>query len=56
MDRHICTKDDPWELAKHGNLGVHPDAKCVYDGGWDQLYERYECPNCGLSFKVELAQ
>lgn len=46
-----CTKDAP-----NRDAHVHPDAKCVYDGGWEQEYERYECPHCGLSFKVTVPQ
>ena len=47
----VCTKENP-----DRELQVHPDARCVYDGGWEQGYERYVCPNCGVRFKVELAQ
>jgi len=51
---HICTAQDPWSKDK-GESANHPDAVCTYDGGWEQEYERYRCPHCGLSFKVEIA-
>jgi hypothetical protein len=53
--RHVCTKADPWTPEK-GDRAQHPDAVCVYDGGWEQEYERYECPNCGHRFAVTLGQ
>lgn len=48
---HVCTKDDPWTKDK-SPCARHPDAECVFDGGWEQEYERHECPHCGLLFKV----
>lgn len=42
-----CTKDAPNKDAR-----VHPDAVCVYDGGWEQEYERYVCPHCKVRFTV----
>lgn len=50
---HICTRDDPWTPEK-SKKAQHPDAKCVFDGGWEQEYERYECPHCGKRFNVEI--
>lgn len=50
---YICTEDSPWTPDK-GTPTEHHDAVCVYDGGWDQEYERYECPHCDLRFTVTL--
>ena len=56
-DRKICTKENPRPKdAPVNEFWAHPDAKCVYDGGWEQEYESFECPNCGLYFSVEIAQ
>ena len=54
-DRFVCTAANPWSKEK-SERAQHPDAVCTYDGGWEQEYERYKCPHCGTSFKVELAQ
>lgn len=48
-DEPVCTKENPDK-----KLRVHPDAKCVYDGSWDQEYETYHCPNCDLRFDVTI--
>lgn len=37
---HVCTADDPWNPEK-SKKAQHPDAKCVFDGGWEQEYEKY---------------
>ena len=50
---HICTWEDPWTPEKSKGA-QHSFAKCVFDGGWDQEYERYECPCCGKIFKVDI--
>ncbi len=50
-----CTKANPWSKDK-GTPVTHPDAKCVYDGGWEQEYERDECPHCGERVRVEIPQ
>ena len=56
-DRKICTKENPRPKdAPVNEFWAHPDAKRVYDGGWAQEYESFECPNCGLYFSVEIAQ
>ena len=52
-----CTKERPYSAGAQG-YWMHPDAICVDEeynglsGGGD--YERYECPHCGLRFRVEL--
>ena len=51
----VCTAANPWTKEK-GTPAQHPAAVCVYDGGMEQEYERYECPHCKTRFKVELAQ
>jgi hypothetical protein len=49
----VCTPDNPCP-SKHGSgHWRHPSAKSVYDG---EEYERYECPVCGIGFKVEISQ
>ena len=53
--RHVCTADDPWSKEKSVRA-EHPDAVCVWDGGLEQEYERYECPHCKQRFTVEIAQ
>lgn len=53
----ICSKDVPWNAEKHGPRAQHPDA--VYldeEHYWGESYEKYRCPWCGLTFKVELPQ
>lgn len=55
-ERHVCTADDPWTPSK-SEWATHPDAR---DDGEeysrDCEYSRYECPHCGLRFKVEIPQ
>lgn len=52
-----CTKEHPYTRGAGGQW-VHPDAKCTDEeynahlGGGD--YEIYECPNCGISFRVKM--
>ena len=54
--RWICSKEKPYdpknpEHRKH--RWIHPDAKFLYEEHCsDETYEVYECPNCGLRFKV----
>ena len=55
FDRKVCTKNAP--MPKNaGGWWSHPDAVDVGEefnglsGGGD--YDIYECPNCGLRFKV----
>ena len=50
----VCTKEKP-----NHNAQIHPDAKCVgTDEDWEFgiSYDVYDCPNCGVVFKVELPQ
>ena len=56
-NENICTKENPRpsDIPK-GVRWMHPDAVCVYDGGWAQEYESYKCPHCGLYFSEELGQ
>ena len=57
MNQNICTKENPrLKDTPKRELWVHPDAICKYDGGWEQEYESYECPHCGLYFSVGIAQ
>ena len=56
---NICTKDDPWDKSKSGRTS-HPDAIEVDDSQRDNYpcgdLVDYDCPHCGLRFKVELPQ
>jgi hypothetical protein len=53
-ERYVCTKDNPWDQSK-GTPAQHPDA--VDDGEcWEGCCDYYKFPNCGLRFRVELAQ
>ena len=55
--QNVCTKEAPRPKdAPRGDRWAHPDAVCKYSGGWEQEYESYECPHCGLYFSVEIAQ
>lgn len=56
MNPNICTKEHPRPKdAPKGQQWTHPSAILKYDGGWEQEYESYECPNCGLYFSIGLA-
>lgn len=54
-ERERCTKERPYTEGAPGPW-AHPDAKCVDEeynglaGGGD--YASYECPNCGIRFRV----
>lgn len=51
---YICTKEAPWAKDK-GTPAQHPDA--IHTGECsDSCCDYYKCPNCGLSFKVEVPQ
>ena len=57
-DRYICTAEKPWK-EEYGDIDpfirvTHPDAKTVNSSC--DCCEAYECPNCGLRFKVELPE
>ena len=54
-NKTICTKDKPYREGDPKPI-QHPDAVCTYDGGYEQQYERYKCPNCNLEFTVILSQ
>jgi hypothetical protein len=52
LDRHECTKEDPWTPEK-GERAAHSDAKRV--GGDDNYFESYDiflCPHCYTKFTV----
>ncbi len=52
-ERYVCTKVAPW--TPNQGPAVHPDA--VDDGECsDSCCDFYKCPNCGLRFRVEVAQ
>ena len=55
-ERKTCTVDAPMPADDQGRW-MHPDAKEIDSdyGSAYGTYERYECPNCGLRFWVELA-
>lgn len=60
-ERMVCSADHPFSLVgpRSGAIWQHPDAELIgeqedgYPGG-DLV--TYQCPHCGLRFKVELAQ
>ena len=55
--RHVCSASDPWSPEKT-ERATHPDA--VYVGSRDRWpggdIDIYDCPHCGLRFKVEAPQ
>lgn len=53
-ERYVCTKDAPWSAEK-GDWAQHPDAKWI-DECSDSCCNYYRCPNCGLTFKVEVGR
>lgn len=58
LDRHICTAADPYDPTRHWK-GRHPDAREVgeQENGWPGGdIVTYQCPNCGITFKMELPQ
>lgn len=56
-ERFVCTAENPWSKEK-AKRAMHPDAKLIaeFDGWPAGDVEAYECPHCGLYFKVELPQ
>ena len=44
----VCTESSPDPDAR-----FHPDAKGY---GNDVYYNRYQCPHCGIRFKVEVPE
>lgn len=50
--RYICTKANPWDETK--GKAVHPNAKRVADN--DDYVDTYQCPDCGIRYKVEVAE
>lgn len=54
---YVCTAVDPGTPEK-SKLAIHPDAKYLSatDYGGGEYCEKYECPNCGKRFEVELPQ
>ena len=59
-ERKICTKESPYNSKDKDRREKwqHPDAVsvCVWEGYPGGDIETYECPHCGLRFKVELPQ
>ena len=55
MKRQICSKESPRTDGATGQW-AHPDAELLYDRDTktEGSYERYTCPNCGLSFDVTI--
>ena len=58
MSRHVCTKENPWTREK--GRSQHPDAKDTGrygDGFYEQDdWDEYQCPHCGLVFKVSVSK
>lgn len=58
-DRNICTKENPFKEGMAGGW-EHPDAVEIEEdygkggGVADGDYIKYQCPNCGKTFKEEL--
>ncbi len=53
-ERKVCTKEQPSNWRDNdGSQWQHPDARDAGDGN-DSCgeYDAYECPHCGLYFKV----
>lgn len=57
MTQYTCTALEPWTPEK-STRAIHPDAELIdeRDYGGGEYCEKYECPNCGLIFEVELPQ
>ena len=51
--RMICSSAHPMPPKAEGRW-MHPEAKS-YDG-YSDYYDYYNCPACGLDFKVELPE
>lgn len=59
MNKFICTKEKPFpRKPTYHEKWEHPDA--IYEGDYDYedgtVAEEYYCPNCKLTFYVELPQ
>lgn len=51
-DRRVCTLEYPYDKSSDdGYFWIHPSAISTH---YTDVYEAYDCPVCGLSFKVEL--
>ena len=50
----ICTKERPW-TPSYGAPAQHPDA-CDVGECSEGCCDKYRCPNCNLTFLVELPQ
>ena len=52
-DIFVCTKENAWNGEGRAQ---HPDAEIIYSHDnffyWEDGYERYMCPNCGLVFTI----
>jgi hypothetical protein len=54
-DKLVCTKDNP--VQKHlAHLYEHSDVKLMFESnhGLRTTYQHFECPNCGLTYKVKV--
>lgn len=57
MNRLICTKEKPYVKVNKEDRWEHLDAEWIKQRDWDGYSEDvYHCPNCDLTFSVELPQ
>jgi hypothetical protein len=55
-ERHICTKDDPYDAAQH-ERAAHPDSVLIRsdsDNVDGSEWEVRKCPHCGVQFTMEI--
>lgn len=52
--RFICTSDRPKPPDVGSTLWLHPDAKDT--GKNDPYWDHYKCPNCNITFYIEVAE
>lgn len=57
-NRYKCTKENPWKLGME--KAFHPDAELIGEefslSIYDDDYDIWRCPNCGLEFKETVSK